>query len=132
MRKLVADFASLVLIGVAAPVALAEPPTDEMAATIAFMREEEKLAHDVYLLFSAMYAGQEAGSMIFTRSRSPSSRHTDASRACWTSTVSPTQWPKWPQGEFRGQSLQFFYTTLTTSVSRPTPRRWSGDRRADT
>ena len=40
---------------------------------LAFMREEEKLAHDVYLLFSEMYAGQEAARRYLRASPNPSS-----------------------------------------------------------
>ncbi len=114
MRKLLLTFASLVLIGVAAPVAAAEPPTDEVAATIAFMREEEKLAHDVYLLFSEMYAGQEAGSMIFTRIAESEQRHTDAVKGLLDEYGLPDPVAGMAPGEFANQSLQDLYTTLTT------------------
>ena len=78
MRKLLLTFASLALLGLAAPLMAAEALTDEAAAMLAFMREEEKLAHDVYLLFSEMYAGEEAGAKIFARIAESEQRHTDA------------------------------------------------------
>ena len=53
MRKLLLTFASLILLGIAAPLAAAEPPADEVAAMLAFMREEEKLAHDVWYVDNA-------------------------------------------------------------------------------
>ncbi len=112
MRKLLLTFASLVLLGVAAPLAAAEPPTDEVAAMLAFMREEEKLAHDVYLLFSEMYAGQEAGSMIFARIAESEQRHTDAVKGLLDEYGLPDPAAGMVPGQFVDQSLQDLYTAL--------------------
>lgn len=114
MRKLLLSLASLVLLGIAGPLAAVEPPTDEVAATITFMREEEKLAHDVYLLFSAMYAGQEAGSMIFTRIAESEQRHTDAVKGLLDEYGLPDPVAGMAAGEFANQSLQDLYTTLVS------------------
>jgi hypothetical protein len=80
MRKLLVTFASLALLGFAAPLMAADVPTGEVADMLAFMREEEKLAHDVYLLFSEMYAGEEGGAKIFAHITESEQRHTDAVR----------------------------------------------------
>jgi len=114
MRKLLVTFASLVLLGIAAPLAAAEPPTDDVAAMLAFMREEEKLAHDVYLLFSEMYAGQEAGSKIFTRIADSEQRHTDAVKGLLDEYGLPDPAAGLAPGEFANQSLQDLYTTLVS------------------
>ena len=114
MRKLLLAFASLALLGVAAPLAAAEPPTGEVAAMLAFMREEEKLAHDVYLHFSAMYAGQEAGAKIFTRIAESEQRHTDAVLGLLDEYGLPDPAAGKAPGEFTDQSLQALYTTLVS------------------
>ena len=114
MRKLLLLFASLVLLGVAAPLAAAEPPADEVAAMLAFMREEEKLAHDVYLLFSEMYAGQAAGSMIFARIAESEQRHTDAIKGLLDEYGLPDPAAALAPGEFADQSLQDLYTALVS------------------
>ena len=114
MRKLFLTFASLVLLGVAAPLAAAEPPTDEVAAMLAFMREEEKLAHDVYLLFSEMYAGQEAGSKIFARIAESEQRHTDAVKGLLDEYGLPDPAAGMVPGQFVDQSLQDLYTALVS------------------
>ena len=112
MRNLLVTFASLVLLGVAAPLAAAEPPTDDVAAMLAFMREEEKLAHDVYLLFSEMYAGQEAGSKIFARIAESEQRHMDAVKGLLDEYGLPDPAAALIPGEFANQSLQDLYTSL--------------------
>ena len=114
MRKLLLTFASLVLVGIAPPLAAAEPPTDEVAAMLAFMREEEKLAHDVYLLFSEMYAGQEAGSKIFGRIAESELRHTDAVKGLLDEYGLPDPAAGMLPGQFVNQSLQDLYTALVS------------------
>jgi hypothetical protein len=114
MRKLLLTLASLVLFGIAAPLVAAEPPTDEVAAMMAFMREEEKLAHDVYLLFSEMYAGQEAGSKIFSRIAESEQRHTDAVKGLLDEYGLPDPAAGMAPGEFANQALQDLYTTLAS------------------
>lgn len=114
MRKLLLTFASLVLLGIAAPLAAAEAPTDEVAAMLAFMREEEKLAHDVYLLFSEMYAGQEAGSKIFARIAESELRHTDAVKGLLDEYGLPDPAAGMAPGQFVNPSLQDLYTALVS------------------
>jgi hypothetical protein len=114
MRKLLLTFVSLILVGVAAPLAAAEPPTDEVAAVLAFMREEEKLAHDVYLLFSEIYAGQEAGSNITSRIAESELRHTDAVKGLLDEYGLPDPAAGLAPGQFVDQSLQNLYTALVS------------------
>ena len=49
--------------------------TDELASTLRFMREEEKLAHDVYAVLGARW-----GLQIFSNIQASEARHTEAVR----------------------------------------------------
>jgi hypothetical protein len=112
MRRLLVTLASLALPGLATPLMAADVPTDEVAEMLAFMREEEKLAHDVYLLISAMYAGEEGGAKIFARITESEQRHTEAvlglMDACGLEDPAAARAP----GEFANDDLQALYTTL--------------------
>jgi hypothetical protein len=112
MRKLLVTFASLALLGLATPLMAADAPTDEVADMLAFMREEEKLAHDVYLLFSAMYAGEEGGAKIFARITESEQRHTDAVLELLVAYGLPDPAAGLAAGEFKDAELQALYTTL--------------------
>jgi hypothetical protein len=112
MRKLLVTFASLALLGLATPLMAAEAPTDEVADMLAFMREEEKLAHDVYLLFSAMYAGEEGGAKIFARITESEQRHTEAVLGLLDAYGLEDPAAGRAPGEFANVDLQTLYTTL--------------------
>ena len=77
MRKLLL-LIPLLVMGAGTPLMAAEPITEDVAATLQFMREEEKLAHDVYVVFSEMYAGEASRSKIFAQIAESEQRHTDA------------------------------------------------------
>ncbi len=73
-RTLVAALAALVVAGVAATAVPAASGLDAVErATLLSMREEEKLAHDVYLALAA-----ETGAQIFTRIAASEARHEQA------------------------------------------------------
>ena len=112
MRKQLVTFASLALLGLAAPLMAAEAPTDEVADMLAFMREEEKLAHDVYLLFSEMYAGEDGGAKIFARITDSEQRHTDSVRELLDAYGLTDPAAGLAPGEFANDDLQALYTTL--------------------
>lgn len=112
MRKLLLAMALLTCLGAGAPLMAAEPVTDEVAATLQFMREEEKLAHDVYLLFSEMYAGQTAHSSIFANIATSEQRHTDAVRDLLEEYGIADPAAALAAGEFANPDLQALYTTL--------------------
>ena len=73
-RTLVAALAALVVAGVAATAVPAASGLDAAErATLLSMREEEKLAHDVYLALAA-----ETGAPIFTQIAASEARHEQA------------------------------------------------------
>lgn len=110
MRKLALIF-MLLLIGPVGPAMAAETLTDEAAATLQFMREEEKLAHDVYLLFSQMYEGQ-ARSKIFAQIAESEQRHTDAVKGLLENYGIADPAATTVAGEFVDPELQDLYDTL--------------------
>ena len=112
MRKQLVTFASLALLGLAAPLMAAVEPTKEVADMLAFMREEEKLAHDVYLLFSEMYAGRDGGAKIFARITESEQRHTEAVLGLLDAYGLPDPAAGLAPGEFNNAELQELYTTL--------------------
>lgn len=111
MRKLL-WILSLLVLGAVTPVMAAENLTDEAAATLQFMREEEKLAHDVYLLFSEMYAGQAAHSKIFAQIAESEQRHTDAVKGLLEEYGIVDPAAATAAGEFENDELQDLYGTL--------------------
>ena len=110
MRKLL--FALAVVTTIAAPSALAQVAIDPVVADgLAFMREEEKLAHDVYALFGLMYVDQHPGSNVFARIAASEQRHTDAVLDLLVSYGLPD--PAYAEpGVFRDPELQALYDTL--------------------
>ena len=110
MRKLL--FALAVVATIAAPSALAQVSIDPAVADgLAFMREEEKLAHDVYALFGLMYADQHPGSNVFSRIAASEQRHTDAVLGLLEAYGLPDPAYADP-GVFRDEDLQALYNTL--------------------
>ena len=112
MRKLLVTIASLTLLGLATPLMAADVPTDDVADMLAFMREEEKLAHDVYLLFSEMYAGEEGGPKIFAHITESEQRHSEAVLELLIEYGLPDPAAGLPPGVFQNAELQALYTTL--------------------
>jgi len=112
MTKPLVTFAPLALLGLATPLMAADAPTQEVADKLAFMREEEKLAHDVYLLFSEMHAGEDGGAKICARITESEQRHTDAARELLDAYGLADPAAGLAPGEFANDDLQALYTTL--------------------
>ena len=111
MRKLFIALTAIGTVFLAAPVLAQVALTPEAAARLAFMREEEKLAHDVYALFAAQYDGNAPGAKIFSRIAESETRHTAAVLRLLNTygLVDPAQ----PEpGVFLDEDLQALYTTL--------------------
>jgi hypothetical protein len=111
MRKLLL-LISLLATGAVIPVMAAEPISEEAAATLQFMREEEKLAHDVYVLFSQMYAGQASHSRIFAQIAESEQRHTDAVKGLLEEYDVADPAAATVAGEFANADLQDLYDAL--------------------
>lgn len=110
MRKLL--FALALATTIAAPSALAQATIDPaVAAQLAFMREEEKLAHDVYALFGLVYADQHPGSNVFVRIAASEQRHADAVLGLLQAYGLPDPAYADP-GVFQDPELQALYDTL--------------------
>jgi hypothetical protein len=92
-------------------VAAAALPTDAIGM-LAFMREEEKLAHDVYLYFSDRYAEQEPDSKIFANITESEQRHTDAVRDLLDNYGLEDPTAGLGPGEFQNPDLQGLYYIL--------------------
>jgi hypothetical protein len=80
MKKYMLPLAFLCAVVAGGPALAAEPldPADPVAKTLQFMREEEKLAHDLYLLFSTLYPAEQPGANVFARISEAEQRHMDA------------------------------------------------------
>jgi hypothetical protein len=78
MKKLLFTLTALGALFLAAPVMAQVAIDPAVAERLAFMREEEKLAHDVYMLFDGLYGGGTPGSNIFARITESETRHTEA------------------------------------------------------
>jgi len=111
MRKLLLIIPLLVM-GAGTPLMAAEPLTDEAKAALEFMREEEKLAHDVYVVFSDMYAGVASRSKIFAQIAESEQRHTDAVKGLLEEYGIPDPAAATAPGEFVNVELQDLYATL--------------------
>lgn len=110
MKKL---FLALTMIGVVlAPVALAQDViAPEVAQKLAFMREEEKLAQDVYMLFDTLYEVPAPGANVFRRIAESEGRHAAAVLKLLESYGLPDPAFEEP-GRFLDQDLQAMYDTL--------------------
>ena len=111
MRKLFIALTAIGTVFLAAPVLAQVALTPEAAARLAFMREEEKLAHDVYALFAAQYDGNAPGANIFGRIAESETRHMAAVLKLLNTygLVDPAQ----PEpGVFLDEDLQALYATL--------------------
>ena len=80
MKRFVLPLAFLCAVAAGGAVLAAGPldPDDPVAKTLQFMREEEKLARDLYLLFSTSYPAEQPGANVFTRIAEAEQRHMDA------------------------------------------------------
>lgn len=111
MRRLFIALTAIGTVFLAAPVLAQVALTPEAAAELAFMREEEKLAHDVYALFAAQYDGNAPGAKIFGRIAESETRHMEAVLKLLNTygLVDPVQ----PEpGVFLDEELQALYATL--------------------
>lgn len=111
MKKLLFTLAVLGTIFLATPV-IAQVAIDPVVAErLAFMREEEKLAHDVYALFAEQYDASSPGSRIFSRIADSETRHTEAVLKLLVKYQLPD--PAQPDaGVFLNPDLQALYDTL--------------------
>jgi hypothetical protein len=102
----------LLVMGSASPPMAAEPLTAEVTTALEFMREEEKLAHDVYAVFSDMYAGEAARSKICAQIAESEQRHTDAVKALLETYGIADPAAATAAGQFVNDELQDLYDTL--------------------
>jgi hypothetical protein len=112
MRKILVTLACLGSIVLASPLAGAQSISEEAAASLAFMREEEKLAHDVYFLFDGLYGGLEPGSKVFAHIADSETRHTEAIAELLVKYGLDDPAIDNEPGEFDDADLQVLYDTL--------------------
>ncbi len=111
MKKLVLALAVIGATLAPAAVMAADLLTPAAAERLLFMREEEKLAHDVYALFDTLYPAADPGANIFGRIAESESRHTEAIRELLV-TYGLTD-PAQPEpGVFLNPDLQALYDSL--------------------
>ena len=112
MRRLAVALACLVPLGAALPAVAADALPDEVEYQLIYMRQEEKLAHDVYLHFDGLYGGTAPGAQVFQRITLSEQRHTDAvAQLLDTYGVEDTVADA-PPGVFTVPELQDLYVTL--------------------
>jgi hypothetical protein len=114
MKRLLTTVAILGTIGVVAP-GLADSIPDEdqdVQDMLVFMRQEEKLARDVYLYLDGLYGGGQPGTRIFARIAESEQRHTDAVAELLTSYGIEDEVADAAIGEFADPALQELYDTL--------------------
>jgi len=114
MKRLLTTVAILGAIGVVAP-GLADSIPDEdqeVQDELVFMRQEEKLARDVYLYLDGLYGGEQPGAKIFARIAESEQRHTDAVAELLASYGIEDPVADAAIGEFADPDLQELYDTL--------------------
>ena len=112
MRRLAIALAFLLPLGAALPSMAADALPDEVEYQLIYMRQEEKLAHDVYLHFDGLYGGAAPGAQVFQRITLSEQRHTDAvARLLEAYDVEDAVAGAAP-GEFTIPELQDLYATL--------------------
>ena len=122
MKRLLLTFIGLCALAVAAPVMAAKKPvteatvTNEVAAMLQFMREEEKLAHDVYALFDGIYGGD---TNTFGKIMVSEQRHTDAVKTLLQKYGVDDPAADTAPGVFANADLQVLYDTLVANGSGP-------------
>jgi len=114
MKRLLTTVAILGAIGVVAPgLADSIPDADQdVQDMLVFMRQEEKLARDVYLYLDGLYGGGQPGTKIFARIAESEQRHTDAVAELLTSYGIEDEVADAGVGEFADPGLQELYDTL--------------------
>jgi hypothetical protein len=114
MKRLLTTVAILGTIGVVAPgLADSIPDQDQdVQDMLVFMRQEEKLARDVYLYLDGLYGGGQPGTRIFARIAESEQRHTDAVAELLTSYGIEDEVADAAIGEFADPALQELYDTL--------------------
>jgi hypothetical protein len=114
MKRLLTTVAILGAIGVMAPgLADSIPDQDQdVQDMLVFMRQEEKLARDVYLYLDGLYGGGQPGTRIFARIAESEQRHTDAVAELLTSYGIEDEVVDAAIGEFADPALQELYDTL--------------------
>jgi len=113
MRKLLLTLICFGTIGAAMPVLAADLPQD-VADTLLYMREEEKLARDVYVHFAGLYVGVTPGAHVFDRIAESEQRHTDAVKDLLATYGMDDPAASTAPGEFVNDELQALYLTLTS------------------
>jgi len=114
MKKLLPVLAILLAIGASPVVSAQVAITPEAAAGLAFMREEEKLAHDVYAWFDALYAERELGANVFGRIAASEARHAEAVLKLLVAYGLPD--PAYAEpGRFLDPNLQELYDSLVAT-----------------
>ena len=88
--------------------------TKEVAAMLQFMREEEKLAHDVYMLFYGIYGADTFGNIMVSEQR-----HTDAVKMLLQKYGVADPAADTAPGVFVNADLQALYDTLVANGSGP-------------
>ena len=98
------------------PLGQAGQPAGEITTTdannILFMKQEEKLARDVYLYLDALYGGGQPGTRIFARIAESEQRHTDAVAELLMTYDIKDEVADAAVGEFADPVLQELYDTL--------------------
>ena len=78
MRKMIHVLAVVLAFGAGGAAVAQDVLPPEVAAGLTFLREEEKLAHDVYAYLDAFYEVREPGANIFGRIAMSEARHAQA------------------------------------------------------
>ena len=89
--------------------------TETEAATLTFMREEEKLARDVYLMLADLW-----GNQIFSNIAASEQKHMDAPKSMLDKYNLPD--PVLEEGEFADPELQHLYDRLVVNPHFPALR----------
>ena len=111
MRTMLHILAVLLAFGAGGAAVAQDVLPPEVAAQLTFMREEEKLAHDVYAYLDAFYEAREPGANIFGRIAMSEARHAEAlanQLAAWGLPDPAYEEP----GRFADPDLQVMYDSL--------------------
>ena len=111
MKRLLPILAVVLALGAGGAAIAQEVLPPDVAAKLAFMREEEKLAHDVYVYFDAFYEVREPGANVFGRIAMAEARHTQAVANLLAAWGLPD--PAYEEaGRFADPDLQALYDSL--------------------
>jgi hypothetical protein len=113
MKRLLPVLALLLAVGASPVVSAQVVIAPDVAEKLAFIREQEKLAHDVYAYFDAFYETREPGANVFGRIADSEARHEAAVLKLLVSYGLPD--PAYVEpGKFQDLALQDLYDTLIT------------------